>query len=141
MKIFYCLTMTDTELQEDFSIGIFPDQEEAEKIASYYLANVPGFCEYPCTVRITEKYLAGLPECPESATDLKTENFWIVQGWDLNQNHDAISLIESELFLTKEQAERELHNMQEKFSRSEWAIDCLTLGESHWADGFVRISN
>ncbi|MDE7120818.1 MAG: hypothetical protein K2O42_01490, partial [Oscillospiraceae bacterium] len=84
MNIFYCLILTDIDLCENFWIGIFSDKTEAEKIATYYLTNVRGFCEYPCTYRIEKKYIDGTDTVDAS---VKIETVWMVQGdiYDDNQ--------------------------------------------------------
>ena len=56
----YSLILTDLELSyenhsEDFFIAIFATRQQAEETACYYLANLPGFCDYPCTYRIEKK--------------------------------------------------------------------------------------
>ena len=54
------LILTDPELSyenhfEDFFIGFFATRQKAEETARYYLGNLPGFCDYPCTYRIEKK--------------------------------------------------------------------------------------
>ncbi|MDE6087016.1 MAG: hypothetical protein K2G25_01365 [Oscillospiraceae bacterium] len=137
MKSFYCLILTDTDLCEDFLIGIFSDKTEAEKIAAYYLTSVQGLCEYPCTERIVKKYIAELPLETDVAT--KIDKVWIVQGWNVNEDYDEIAVIESNLYLTKERAEQELHLMQKDYVRTEWAVDCWKIGKLNWTDGFIRV--
>ncbi len=135
MKAFYCLILTDTELCEDFRIGIFSDKTEAEKIAAYYLTNVCGFCEYPCTYRIEKKYIDVTDTADAS---VKIETVWTVQGWNVNEDYDEIAVIESNLYLTEKQAEQELHKMLKKYDRTEWAVNCWEIGKLHWTDGFCN---
>lgn len=54
----YQLILTDPELSydsysEDFYIGLFETEKQAEDTAQYYLKNIKGFCDFPCTYRIT----------------------------------------------------------------------------------------
>lgn len=56
--------MTDPELSydnfsEDFHIGLFETETQAEDTAQYYLENVKGFCDFPCTYRIVKKEVVG----------------------------------------------------------------------------------
>ena len=133
----YSLILTDPELSyenhsEDFFIGIFVTRQKAEETACYYLGNLPGFCDYPCTYRIEEK------EVVDNSDNVMPVSVWIVQGWNVNDNFDEIDILESECFLTEERSKAELKMMKETSPRSEWNIDRLTVGECHWREGFVR---
>ena len=60
--ILYLLVLTDPELSyegysEDFEIGIFLTEQQAQETAQYYLENIRGFCDFPCTYRIVKKRL------------------------------------------------------------------------------------
>ncbi len=60
--VLFSLILTDEELSydnfsEDFFIGLFETEEQAEKIAHYYLKNVKGFCDFPFTYHIEKKKL------------------------------------------------------------------------------------
>ena len=135
MKL-YQLILTDTELSyenysEDFTIGIFASREEAERTAKYYLQNVKGFSEYPCTYRIEEKEVIRAEHLPETV--------WIIQGYDENEDLDEINILESDCFLTKQQALQELDRLQKLYQRENWCINCWNIGESHWKEGFCRV--
>ena len=134
----YVLMMTDPELSydnysEDFEIGIFKTEKEAEEIAQYYLENVQGFCDYPCTYRIEKK------EVVDNFEHVEPDIIWDVQGWNENEYGDEIDIVESACFLTKERAETELQMMKKKYQRSEWVVSRLKIGELHCRDGFVRV--
>ena len=60
----YLLVLTDPELSydnysEDFYIGLFDTEQQAEDIAKHYLKNIKGFCDFPCTYRIVKKDVIG----------------------------------------------------------------------------------
>ena len=89
----YSLILTDPELSyenhsEDFFIGIFATRQKAEEIACYYLGNLPGFCDYPCTYRIEEK------EVVDNSDNAMPVSVWIVQGWNVNDNFDEIDILQ-----------------------------------------------
>lgn len=131
----YFLILTDRELcyddySEDFSIGFFESENQAEEIAKYYLKNVAGFCEFSCTYRIVPKYVSG---------KLISNKIWLVQGWDINDNLDEINIIESQCCVSKEQAELELETMKHQYQRSEWVVNCWTIGDEAWQEGFCRM--
>ncbi|MDE7478199.1 MAG: hypothetical protein K2M91_09665 [Lachnospiraceae bacterium] len=134
----YVLMMTDPELSydnysEDFGIGIFKTEKEAEEVAQYYLENVQGFCDYPCTYRIEKK------EVVDNFEHVEPDIIWDVQGWNENDYGDEIDIVESACFLTKERAETELQLMKKKYQRSEWVVSRHKIGKLHWRDGFVRV--
>lgn len=137
MKL-YSLILTDTELSydnhsEDFFIGIFAERQQAEKIAHYYLENVPGFKKYTCTSRIIQKVIK------DNADDSIPLYVWIVQGWNVNDDWDEIDFVESECFLTKEHAEGEMRTMKKIDPRTEWNIHRWTVGKCEWSEGFERV--
>lgn len=132
----YMLILTDLEMSyegysEDFTIGIFKTKEQAEETALYYLKNIKGFCDYPCTYRIIEKNI----NCPET---IKPDNVWIVQGWNKNENFDEIDIIESTCFLTETEANFELQKMRNTHLREEWTVNLWQVGKLDWCEGFVR---
>lgn len=136
----YQLILTDPELSydsysEDFYIGLFETEKQAEDTAQYYLKNVKGFCDFPCTYRIIKKEVIG------DFNGNKYDFIWIVQGWNLNENLDEIDIIESPCFLTEEQASSELQVLKEKYQREEWALDQYIIGALEWYDGFVKMAN
>ncbi len=133
-KMLYLLIITDTELcydnySEDFDIGLFKSEKEAKETAEYYLKNIAGFCEFPCTYKIVPKDVYG---------KLESDRVWIVQGWDTNEYFDEINIIESQCCTSKKQAELILSELQKTHKRSEWVIDAWTIGKKEWQEGFCR---
>lgn len=136
--ILYRLILTDTELSydnysEDFAIGLFETEKQAKETAHYYLKNVKGFRDFPCTYRIVKKKVC-------DNLNNKTPVFvWFATGWNINENLDEIDIIESICFLTEEQADLELELMKNRYQREEWTIERWKIGELKWKDGFIRV--
>ncbi|MDE6363088.1 MAG: hypothetical protein K2L86_02285 [Lachnospiraceae bacterium] len=134
----YLLILTDLELSydeysEDFLIGFFFTEKQAEETARYYLQNVQGFCEYDCTYRIVKKVVAGNPN------QITPEWIWIVQGWNTNEYFDETDITESDCFVSHKHAKSVLHRMQHTFQRTEWALNHHKIGDLNWREGFVRV--
>lgn len=134
----YRLILTDRELSydnysQDFLIGFFLTQGQAEETARYYLENVQGFCEYDCTFGIVKKEIA------DNSDHIAPKSVWFVQGWNTNEYLDEIDIVESPCFLTEERAQEECRLMQRANERTEWAVSCYCIGDLHWKDGFVRV--
>lgn len=132
----YQLTIIDPERSHDsyeeaFSIGLFSSREEAEAVAAEMLAHVPGFCDYPCTYRITEKEVSG-PACKE------LQEVFLVLGWNTDRDLDEIDLVESDCFPSQTEAEAALAELQAQYRRSDWTIQRWTVGQADWQEGFVR---
>ncbi len=132
----YLLTIIDPERSHDsyeeaFSIGLFSSREEAEAVAAEMLAHVPGFCDYPCTYRITEKEVSG----PEG-NDLR--EVFLVLGWNTDRDLNEIDLVESNCFPSLTQANAALAELQAQYRRSDWTIQRWTVGKADWQEGFVR---
>lgn len=139
VKVLFFLTLTDTELSygdfsEDFSIGLFFSAEEAKRVAAYYLKNIKGFCEYPCTYRIKQKKIIGiLPLEADPAC------VWIVTGWNTNADLDEIDIVESDCYADESQAYKALDIMKALYPRSEWVVNHWIIGKYDWEEGFSRI--
>lgn len=134
----YMLILTDEELSyenysEDFYIGLFETEKQAEETAQYYLENIKGFCDFPCTYHIVKK------EVFDNFNSRRPDFVWIVQGWNINENFDEIDIIESSCFLTEEQANLELQILKKKYQRTEWTLNRSKIGALEWHDGFVRM--
>lgn len=134
----YLLVLTDPELSydnysEDFYIGLFETEQQAEDTAQHYLKNVKGFCDFPCTYRIVEKDVIG------DFNSRISDFLWTVQGWNTNENLDEVDIIESPCFLTEGQADAELPVMKKKYQRAEWTVTRWKLGALEWREGFVRM--
>lgn len=87
----YQLILTDLELSydnfsEDFHIGLFETERQAEDTALYYLKSIKGFCDFPCTYRIVKKEVVG------GFNNRNPDFIWMVQGWNLNENLDEIDI-------------------------------------------------
>ena len=134
----YSLIFTDTELSydsftEDFLIGVFETEEKAIEIAQYYLKNIKGFCDFPCTFHIEQKTVIGM-------TDGRSiDEVWLVQGWNINEKFDEVDVINSQFLLTKELADVYLDTMQSKYKRDEWVVDKYVIGKLSFGQGFVRL--
>ena len=94
----YELIIRDPELSsdnyaEDFLIGFFRTHAKAEQTAAYYLKNVKGFCDYPCTYSILEKAIM-------DAQAAEPDEVFLVQGWDTDENLGEIDIIESPCFVS-----------------------------------------
>lgn len=134
----YSLILTDPELSydnysEDFDIGIFTSESQAEETARYYLKNVKGFCDFPCTYRIVKRKIVN------NFDNIAPESIWIVHGWNTNENLDEIDIVESPCFLTEDEANSELRIMKSQYHRTEWSISCWKVGDLKWEYGFVRM--
>ena len=97
----YILILTDNELSydsysEDFLIGIFETEIQAEQTAEFYLKNVKGFCEYSCNYKIIPKQIND---------NVISDRVWIIYGYDINENSDEVNIIESQCYSTRETAE------------------------------------
>lgn len=134
------LLLTDPELSyegysEDFEIGIFLTEQQAQETAQYYLKNTRGFCDFPCTYRIVKKEIA------DNWNDSIPETVWTVQGWNINADFDEIDIVESACFLTKKHAKEELKRMRKLYQRTEWVLAKAIIGDLQWRDGFVRMTD
>ena len=133
----YELIIHDPELSredysEDFMIGLFRIRSKAEQTAAFYLQNIKGFCEYPCTYSILEK----------SIVDMQTaepDEVFLVQGWDTDENQDEINVIESSCFVSEAEAKAELERMKSAQPRAEWVINRWEIDQAHWQEGLERV--
>jgi hypothetical protein len=137
-KALFYLTLTDTELSyddfsEDFGIGMFFSEAEAKRVAAYYLKNIKGFCEYPCTYRIKRKNIIGILPCIKDSACV-----WMVTGWNTNADLDEIDIVESDCYADESQAYKALSEMKAKYPRSEWAVNRWIIGKHEWEAGFSR---
>lgn len=138
-RVVFNLIMTDREISDDkhsadFNIGFFSKQLEAIWTAKRYLAEVEGFKDYDVTYKITNKNVIGIDESFEL-----TEIF-IVYGWNENDELDAVDIIESNAYATKQAAEKKLNELKASFERKEWCVDRFKIDECRWQDGFVRVN-
>ena len=117
---------------EDFMIGLFRTRSKAEQTAAFYLQNIRGFCEYPCTYSILEKSIVG-------EQDGEPDEVFLVQGWDTDENQDEINSIESPCYVSEVQAKAELERMRSAQPRAEWVINRWKIDQAHWQEGFERV--
>lgn len=117
---------------EDFMIGFFHSRSKAEQTAAFYLRNVKGFCDYPCTYSILEKEIA-------DAQAAELDEVFVIQGWDMDENLDEINVIESACFESEVQAKTELERLKSAQPRAEWVINRWQIDEAHWQEGFERV--
>ena len=117
---------------EDFMIGLFHTRLLAEKTADFYLQNVKGFCDYPCTYSIREKPIV-------DAQTGEPDIVFMIQGWDTDENLDEINVIESPSFVSEAEAEAELERMKSAQPRAEWVINRWEIDRTHWQEGFERV--
>ncbi|MDE6566580.1 MAG: hypothetical protein K2K70_02465 [Lachnospiraceae bacterium] len=136
----YSLILTDPECSydnysEDFFIGVYETKKQAEETGLFYLENVKGFSQFPCTYHIVEK------EIIDNYDHIMPDYVWMVWGWNCNEYLDEIDIVESSFFLTEERAESELQLMKKQYQRTEWVVSRYKIGESGWRDGFARLEN
>ena len=117
---------------EDFMIGLFRTRSKAEQTAAFYLQNIRGFCEYPCTYSILEKSIVG-------EQDGEPDEVFLVQGWDTDENQDEINMIESPCFVSEEEARAGLERLKSAQPRAEWVINRWKIDQAHWQEGFERV--
>lgn len=159
LRMLYLLVLCDEELsydnyREEFCIGIFSSREEAEAVAKYYLGNVEGFKDYPCSYRIEEKKVLGEGDCSKEKDDGKEvcnkkesegkrgailDKIYMVYGWDENSEGDEINIVESDCFITELAAKQGMAVMKQMYERAEWCISRFRVNERKWEEGFVRV--
>jgi len=127
------LALSDKTHREDFFIGLFGTRAQAEAVAAHYLKQVPGFCDYDCTYRVEEKAIHDTQG--ESLPDF----VWQFAGWDETKDGEPVNIIESDFFLTEEQAAFELDYLKLQCPHQEWCIRRRKIGEMLWQNGFVRV--
>ena len=127
------LALSDKTHREDFFIGLFGTRAQAEAVAAHYLKQVPGFCDYDCTYRVEEKAIHDTQG--ESLPDF----VWQFAGWDETKDGEPVNIIESDFFLTEEQATFELDYLKLQCPHQEWCIHRHKIGEMLWQNGFVRV--
>ena len=133
----YHLILHDPESSRDdydetFFIGVFMTEKEAEQTARRFLANVPGFKDYPCVYSIHEKPLHG--------ETVQGDRVYWVQGWNWNENQDETDIVESDDFAGEADAEAALAEMRRKQRRAEWRVLRASPGKCDWQEGFDRDS-
>ena len=138
MQVVFNLVMIDMESSydnhiEEYNIGFFSSRFIAEKIAMRYLSEVNGFKDYHITYKITEKYVIG------ETDNLIQFDVFIIYGWNENDELDEIDVIESDCYLSIEEAETQLNVMKLRFNRENWCIDKYRIDVCSWREGFEKV--
>lgn len=125
---FYASSNEDYE--EGFLIGLFATQEEAESVAAHYRREIPGFKDYDCVPRVISFPVIG------GENDAK--QVYRFQGWNTDENMDEVDIIISSCFVDLMEAENALVLAKERTPREEWVMNCHTIGQCDWREGFER---
>ena len=120
----------DEDYEEDFHIGLFTTQEEAESVAEHYLKEVPGFKDYDCISRVFVFPVIGGTE--------QTKQVYRILGWNINENLDEIDILISSCFADRDEAEKALLLAKQRTPREEWVLNCHIIGKCNWEEGFAR---
>lgn len=124
-------TNIDDDNEDEFHIGLFLTKEEAQAVAVKYLKEVPGFKDYDCTPRVIAfPVIGGVNE---------TGKVYRFLGWNTDENLNEIDIIISSCFVELNAAENALVQAKKITPREEWALNCHTIGQCDWAEGFVRV--
>ena len=131
-KLFDLTFYTNDEDYEDgFHIGLFTTQEEAESVAARYTKEVPGFKDYDCISRVFAFSVIGGED--------HTKQVYRFLGWNINEDLDEVDILISSCFADRNKAEKALLLAKERTPREEWALNCHTIAQCDWAEGFVRV--
>lgn len=138
MLTVYNLVLIDSESSyddhsEEFNIGFFSARSAAEKTAEKYLSEVKGFKDYRVTYRITEKSVIG------ASDDLSEPDVYVIYGWNENDAQDETDVIESDCYLSIEQAQAQLEQLKSKYDRRQWCIDKYSIDKCCWQEGFEKV--
>ena len=136
MKL-YQLFIDDSSLskenyKEEFDIGIFSSYEIAFKTYQKYITEIDGFKDYPCQYRIEEKSVI------LSSTKDKSDEVFIICGWNTDNNLDETDIFESECYTCFDYAKSELNKLKAKYKKDEWYINKYIIDECLWTQGFKR---
>ena len=120
----------DEDYEEGFHIGLFTTQEEAESVAERYSKEVPGFKDYDCISRVFAfPVIGGIDQIKQ---------VYRILGWNTNENLDEIDILIRSCFADRDEAEKALLLAKESTPREEWVLNCHTIGQCDWAEGFIR---
>lgn len=126
----YSLSLLN-ERQEGFFIGLFVSREKARQTAEHYLSAVPGFRDYPCTYKITEKVVIGT-----IGPSRKVHMIW---GWNEDDDGNETGVWSSGCYADYTDAQRALTDARRQLNKQEWSLDTYRIGQCGWTEGFVRI--
>lgn len=116
--------------RNSFPIGLFRTREEAEVVEARYRKEVKGFKDYPCEAEIREIPVMG--NCDNS------QKIYQFTGWNIDRYCEKADIGESNCFASRAQAEIALENAERETPRQMWALNCHTIGQCDWQDGFTR---
>ena len=102
----YCLTFLIPGQESGFHIGLFRTKEEAEGARERYKREVAGFMEYECQGKIAE--------VPVIGSDGALHTVYRYAGWNENEDYDEIDIIESDCYVSLEQARAELERAKKQ---------------------------
>ena len=132
MNHVYCLTFFVYPGEEKrFHIGLFRTKEEAECVRARYKREVAGFRDHKCEGKIRE--------VPVIGDNGALHTVYRYAGWNENEKYDEIDVIESDCYVSLEQARAELERAKKQTPRQEWALDCCVIGQCDWQEGFTRV--
>jgi len=133
-KIIYELLFTKNESAEEydgFLIGIFSTMTKINEIKNLYSNEVTGFKD--CTNGIFRVHERNIQN------PLVSGKVYRVVAWDWNNNGDEINIIYSVFYGDKQKAQYEFDKLKKIHIRQEWELNCHTIDECDWRDGFITI--
>lgn len=132
-KLYSLSFYSDTEdaFGPGFHIGLFATREDAERMARHYRREVPGFKDYDCDYSITPIPIFGDAE--------NIGKVYCYLGWNVNDDLEEIDVLVSSCFLSRKQAEEAFQAAKQHVQRQEWVLNCYTVGQCNWAEGFERV--
>ena len=122
--------INDGDHEDGFQIGLFETQEQAEAVAEHYAREVPGFKDYDCV-----PHVLAFPVIGGTAETRQVYRFIV---WNTNEDLDECDILISSCFADREEAEKTLLIAKERMPREQWALNCHTVGQCDWTEGFVR---
>ena len=66
-------------------------------------------------------------------------DIYIIYGWNVNDDLDDIDVIESDCYLSMEEAESQQNEMKLRYDRKEWCTDKYIINACYWQEGFEKI--
>ena len=124
--------INDDDYEDGFHIGLFATREDAEAVAARYISEVPGFKDYDCTPSVIAFPVIGRSD--------HTQQVYRFLGWNTNEVMDEVDIIISSCFVNRNEAEKALSQAKEGTPREEWVLNCHTIGQCDWSEGFARTS-
>ena len=103
----------------------------ARRTAEYYLSAIPGFRDYPCTHKITEKAVIG--------TIGSSGKVYMIWGWNEDENGNETDIWSSSCYADCKEAQSAMDAAKRRMNKQEWSLDTYLIGQCHWTEGFERI--